>query len=277
MFWRVDDGLYNVDQLCHDSQEHIDTAISRNVDAVDLEMMHDAFAHLYVLLTLMYAMLILYLSRRSAAADPLWRALQAHENVSYRVLGMDKKIFEAFTRTPLPPLNPSITGFMHSDRLRALCDIVSARPLIRGGELILKGIEIAKDDEERRLALQESLSKRNRRGKEDSSSEKRKFSAHSVKPTDKVKEVRAELQRALEKIAADQNDDRDDQEDGSSAAPVAASHSISSHIPRSNVTSSALLASSPLTQIRIGNSVSTKLDYILNEVDFKCLPNNPVV
>lgn len=48
MFWSVDDGKYNVDQLARDAQIHINRAIERNTSPEDMNLLHDAFHHVYV-------------------------------------------------------------------------------------------------------------------------------------------------------------------------------------------------------------------------------------
>lgn len=45
MFWSVDDGLHNVDELLRVSQEHVDTATKRGVPQEDLNLLHQAFKH----------------------------------------------------------------------------------------------------------------------------------------------------------------------------------------------------------------------------------------
>jgi hypothetical protein len=48
MFWSTDDGLYSVDQLTKNAQVHIDTALKRNTTKEDLELLQEAFEHMYV-------------------------------------------------------------------------------------------------------------------------------------------------------------------------------------------------------------------------------------
>jgi hypothetical protein len=48
MFWSTDDGLYNVDQLTRNAQDHIDTALKRNTPKEDMELLQEAFEHMYV-------------------------------------------------------------------------------------------------------------------------------------------------------------------------------------------------------------------------------------
>lgn len=48
MFWSTDEGLYNVDQLTQDAQDHINTAMKRNVPKEDMELLREAFKHMYV-------------------------------------------------------------------------------------------------------------------------------------------------------------------------------------------------------------------------------------
>lgn len=45
MFWSVDDGLHNVDELLRVSQDHVETATKRGAPAKDIDLLHQAFKH----------------------------------------------------------------------------------------------------------------------------------------------------------------------------------------------------------------------------------------
>jgi hypothetical protein len=47
-FWRVDDRLYNVDELVKNANEYIQRAIKRGIPEEDISMLKSAFQHLYV-------------------------------------------------------------------------------------------------------------------------------------------------------------------------------------------------------------------------------------
>lgn len=46
MFWAVDDKYYNADQLLRDAEEHIGTALERDMPDEDMVLLRDAFHHL---------------------------------------------------------------------------------------------------------------------------------------------------------------------------------------------------------------------------------------
>lgn len=52
LFYRVDDQLYNADELVKNANEHIQRALKRGVSEEDLSLLRSAFKHLYVMRTL---------------------------------------------------------------------------------------------------------------------------------------------------------------------------------------------------------------------------------
>jgi hypothetical protein len=49
LFWRVDDRLYNADELVKNANKHIERAIKRGMPEEDISLLESAFNHLYVI------------------------------------------------------------------------------------------------------------------------------------------------------------------------------------------------------------------------------------
>ncbi len=97
-------------------------------------------------------------SRHIAAEDPLWRAMQMHEDVPYRVFDVNPLIFEGWTRMPKgEDSDPNLTGFIHPDRLVKLRQLVNARPLATIPSLVEEGQLIAEEDIKIRRLYEEWL------------------------------------------------------------------------------------------------------------------------
>ncbi|KAH7921384.1 hypothetical protein BV22DRAFT_1038738 [Leucogyrophana mollusca] len=224
MFWSASSILYNVDQMCEEADEFLTHAVERQVPESDMELLKQALTH-----------------ARAAAEDTLWRAMQYHEDVPFRVSGMDAKVFEAWTRGRLGHSSRSV-DLMHANRLVELRANVRKRPFASSDFLAAKGNAV---NEGEKL----------RCGKSAQSTE-----IASVARTKKmISEVKGELEILRQKARfAEEVDD----EDHTCAPPITAP------IPQGTATSSGLqtLNSSPLSRVRVGCSLSTKLDYILNEV-----------
>jgi hypothetical protein len=200
-----------------------------------------------------------------ASKDPLWRAMQAHEDVPYRVSNMLQSVFDTWTRTPgkEPNSNTSQTGLLHADRLLKLHDMVIQRPLIREHAMVEWGQAVATRDQAFRKAYEESFRKGKGRRKAKHNSEGDHHPSGSIlannfakkaSSANTLKEIQTELDATLARLS------RED-EVGTSAdnAPTPSSSSVFGRTPT-------LVASSPLAKMRIGSSASTKLNYIINEV-----------
>lgn len=214
---------------------------------------------------------------RLAATDPVWRLIQNHEDVPYRVYDMPHKIFNSWTRTPgFKEINdPSLRGLLHADRLLSLQSLIFSRPLITETLILEQGSEVAKTDIEHRQAFEESF-KRNK------NKHSRKYSHSTVKPgavsavasadskdvhagfkvenaakkamaPNTLKEMRKELDQSLAKLEKEEGE-------GEIASVNTESNAVSGSAP------SVLLRSSVLAGVAVGSSASSKLNYIINEV-----------
>ncbi|KIM48685.1 hypothetical protein M413DRAFT_437870 [Hebeloma cylindrosporum] len=243
-FWHVDEELYNAKQLLQSAAGHIVVAQERNVPHEDMLALNEAFRHLQI-----------------AMDDELWRQIQTHEEIPFRVLDLDQRVFDAWTRTPgsEPLASPDQTGFVHADRLLKLYDMVIQKPLIKIDDMVSWGQTVAARDKIFRQAYEESLRKKGkgrRKAKHaddlTSSSQMADNFAKKASAADTLKEMQKELDATLARL---QNDDDDD---GTSAN--------NSEVGSPTKRPSNLVASSPLAKVRIASSASTKLNYIINEV-----------
>lgn len=244
MFWSTDEGLYNVDQLTQDAQDHINTAMKRNVPKEDMELLREAFKHI-----------------EYAAKDPLWRTMQGHEDVPYRTYGIERVIFDAWTRTPLlePCYNGSVSGFMHADRLLKIRDVIISRPRISQENLIELGYSVASKDRQLRRQFQESQKGSHRKAgrkavahQDDSNAIMMAgTAAKKARDPETIKEMKKELDVAIARLDNPEGED----------FPLQSSKS-----PKSLAIPSSLLATSLLGLTRLGSTTSTKLNYIINEV-----------
>lgn len=250
MFWSVEDGRYNVDQLARDAQIHINRAIERNTPPEDMNLLYDAFKHV-----------------KLASEDQLWRSVQDHEDIPYRVYQMNEQVYHAWSRTPGCRLesDPNFRGFLHADRLLKIYDLILHRPLIPEELLVTEGMKVNIKDRAARKAYVESQKKksnkshhhRNARSHDDVSSQTVDSAMKKAAAPETLKEMQKELDTsmALENIVDD---------DECSSAPIitpAPAPGQSGFPLLSN-----LVRNSPLVNVRIGSSASNKLNYIINEV-----------
>ena len=199
-----------------------------------------------------------------ASDDPLWKLMQAHEDVPYRVSCMEEDIYDAWSRTPgaEPSCNPNQTGFLHADRLLMLSKILTERPLISQPALIELGHQVGVRDQAFRKVYEEAQRKRKRRkhskhnGELGASSQNQMADnfAKKASATDTLREMQQELDATLARL----NRDEDDQQ----KSTIDQSPSTQPQVKRF----SHLAATSPLARIRIGSSASSKLNYIISEV-----------
>jgi hypothetical protein len=197
-----------------------------------------------------------------ASQDPLWRAMQTHEDVPYRVFNMVQPVFDAWTRMPgrEPNNNVNQTGFLHADRLLKLHDMVVQRPLIREQAMVEWGQTVAIRDQALRKGFEESLrkgkgrkkTKHNNDGDHSSGSILASSFAKKASSANTLKEIQTELDATLARLS-------NEEEVGAGAGNAPISSSVFGGTPT-------LLASSPLAKMRIGSSPSTKLNYLINEV-----------
>ncbi|KAJ7481065.1 SNF2 family N-terminal domain-containing protein [Mycena galericulata] len=233
MFWRVDDNCYNADEQLRESAEAVKSKIPASASPEDIKLLDDAIHHL-----------------EQAATDPLWRELQNHEDVPYRVHDLKRPVFESWTRTThtVDVRDPSLAGYVHPDRLRGLRALVLAKPLISPDKLIELGEYTTVQDAERRKVYEESL--KHKKGTKASRNELKAMQAAK-----KAAEPGAvqEMQKELEQVSREIN--------------MSMSLGQTQNPPRSYVDrQSTLVSSSCIAGTRVGSSASSKLNYIIQEV-----------
>ncbi|GLB34634.1 putative SNF2 family protein N-terminal domain [Lyophyllum shimeji] len=249
MFWSTDDSLYNVDEIVRNSQEFIDVALSRNTPQEDLTALKEALKHVML-----------------AAQDPLWRAMQCHEDVPYRIRGIGRRIFEAWTRMPQsePTHDGSLVGFIHSDRLLKMQDLIIQRPRMSEDVFIEWGGTVAAEDVLLRRLYVESQKGNERKSNTKIKPHQEEINA-GLKAEDAAKKARdpntlKEMKKDLD-IAMTQLNEYEDGE-GHSAHPTA----LSVFAPAFEPHGGSILSTSLLGSARLGSTASSKLNYIINEV-----------
>ncbi|PPQ86914.1 hypothetical protein CVT25_009800 [Psilocybe cyanescens] len=255
LFWHVDDNLYNARALVQDAEIITKRAQDRNMPHNDILSLRTAFEHL-----------------RKALNDPLWRQMQTHEDVPYRVFDISDRIYDAWTRTPgREPDSPSNqNGLIHADRLLKLYDMVIDKPLFKEDKILEWGGVVAQRDMLIRRQYEESQRRKGSRG--GGRGKRAKFSddappsgsqmadnfAKKASAADTLREMQKELDATLEKIRLEEEND------GVLPLTLTPPRGKQSALGRSSP--SLLAASSPLAKMRIGSSASSKLNYIINEV-----------
>ncbi|EGO21281.1 hypothetical protein SERLADRAFT_452413 [Serpula lacrymans var. lacrymans S7.9] len=224
MFWSASDILYNVDENCNESGQYVATAVKRNVSESDMRLLSEALTHM-----------------RLAAEDPLWRAMQVHEDVPFRTLGMDSEIFEAWTRSNLN-LRPRECDLMHAIRLIDLRDVIRKRPLIKKSRLLEEGVLL---NEEATNSCQPNKPNTD------------KDTTSSTQMKRMVREVKIEIEHLKRKAEEETDDESADDHSENTFAQV---------LQMQEAAKCRMMASSVLAGVRVGRSTSTKLNYILDEV-----------
>ncbi|KIK31000.1 hypothetical protein PISMIDRAFT_85861 [Pisolithus microcarpus 441] len=225
MFWSASSILYNVDQICEEAQSFRTRALQRQIPKEEYELLEGALSH-----------------AATAAKDTLWRAMQRHEDVPFKVTGLDSSIYEAWTRGDLKTKSREV-DLMHSNRLVELRNIIFARPLISPQNLICEGIQL-NAEEAKRL-------------KQEPSQTREVTHSGTVKSVTEVFKEEIEISKRKAKLA------RSSRLPGQTEDPVDNGRLASESQPC--LPNLQLLKSSPLSGVRVGPSLSTKLNYILTE------------
>ncbi|KAG5341489.1 hypothetical protein C0989_010062 [Termitomyces sp. Mn162] len=245
MFWSSDEKLFGVDEMLKNSAEFVRIASKRKVPLEDLRLLDEAVKHI-----------------KLAVEDPLWRAIQTHEDVPYRVTGLSNRLFTAWTRTFRPESGhvESFVGFIHFDRLLKMQECVIQRPLISENDFIACGFEVQANDIQLRRRYIESLKGKDRKSatkvrpheEEINASFKAEDAAKKARNPETLKEMKEDLNIAMTHL----NDSVDD--DG---IPPPRTSDPSPNLPGENILSASLLG-----PVQIRSTASSKLNYIINEV-----------
>ncbi|KAK0463570.1 uncharacterized protein EV420DRAFT_1618586 [Desarmillaria tabescens] len=173
-----------------------------------------------------------------AADDKTWRNIQDHVERWTRIPGVQSQ----------DGSHNTFAGLMHPDRLVTMRNTISQQPLITVGRMLELGTAIAERDHAKQLLFTESTKKMDLR--------KRKASrlhedAKKAASPEKLREMKKELDAALSRLERLEKEDADPLDAGPRTLP---------EVP------SVLLSRSPFRHIRIKDSASSKLNYIINEV-----------
>ncbi|KAF8891332.1 SNF2 family N-terminal domain-containing protein [Infundibulicybe gibba] len=235
----VDDNHFNVDQLSKDAGETIQTAIARDMPQEDINLIRDAFKHI-----------------KFAANDPLWRSMQNHAEIPFRVYHINQGVFDAWTRTPGSEnvFLPHQVGLMHADRLIKLRDTIFRHPTLLDIGMIQFAGQVASRDHALRAEHEKSLKKRPSKSgrRQEDLAPKASAIAMRASTLDSLKGMHRELHLSISLL-----------ENGDGNSPP---KSVLSRTPGKHIRSLALAASSPIAQTRVGASTSNKLNYIINEI-----------
>lgn len=197
-----------------------------------------------------------------AAEDQLWRAIQTHEDIPYRVTGLNRRLFEAWSRTLISESvhDESFIGFIHSDRLLKMQECVIRKPLISENAFIAHGVDVQADDNMLRRLYVESLKGKDRKSAskvrphedEINAGLKAEDAAKKARNPETLKEMKDDLDIAMTRL-----NDSAEYDEIRSLRVV----DPSSTLPGENILSASLLG-----PVRIRSTASSKLNYIINEV-----------
>ncbi|KAF8447641.1 P-loop containing nucleoside triphosphate hydrolase protein [Boletus edulis BED1] len=174
----------------------------------------------------------------TAAKDKMWRAMQPYADVPFKLSGLDPDVFEAWTQTELCDGSRTI-DVMHPDRLMELRSLVRKKPLISRDKLVEEG-KILDRKEKRMMASKSTGARQAKRG-----ANQRKEMEKEVQG--KIKTLKEHVERMTE------DEEVEDCQDGESVISTKAA-------------AARTLVFSPLSGVKVGPSVSTKLNYILSEI-----------
>ncbi|KAG0701768.1 P-loop containing nucleoside triphosphate hydrolase protein [Suillus ampliporus] len=224
MFWSASDILYNVDQIRYEAPEFLARAVEANVPDYDMALLEQAIAH-----------------AEAAAKDPLWRAMQLHEDVPFRVTGMDASVVEAWTRGKLKDRSRA-HDLIHANRLCDLRALVFKRPLMSLDRLVEEGKALDMGERAR--------------------CEKKSAHLHDVTNAAQMKKMVSEVKDELEVMK-----EKDKVYQAEEVPEVDIDDFVRRKLGHHDAPlQSDLLSSSPLSGTRVGPSLSTKLNFILSEV-----------
>ncbi|KAG6817775.1 hypothetical protein H0H87_003183 [Tephrocybe sp. NHM501043] len=244
MFWSSDDALFGVKDMVENTPKFLEAASKRNVPLEDMELLNEAVRHV-----------------KLAHEDPLWKAIQEHEDVPYRISGLKPSLLSSWTRILQHESghDGSLGSFVHSDRLLAMQKSVIQRPRITEEDFIKNGTDVAERD-----ALLRRLFIESQKGRDRNSTQKVRPHQEDINAVLKVedaakkardpgilKEMKKDLGIAMNRLA--------DDDDNPSSHPAIWTQSLRYH-------GGSILSGSLLGSVRVCSTASSKLNYIINEV-----------
>ncbi|KAL5529532.1 hypothetical protein ACEPAG_5517 [Sanghuangporus baumii] len=266
LFWRSDENAfdYELPENIHRSENAIKHALERGQPDEDIQLVHKAIHHL-----------------RKALESRQYRDIQHGLEVPYRIYNASQRLRQTWglVHEPEYSLDNSVPFLVYPSYALELRDTILRQPLIKEDSLATRA-EILREKNRALTAFVEATkSKAERRSDSKSSSEKRKrreevqvdrakldtarrtATTHSK---EKLQELQKEFRMAQERLKTEAA-----KADLGDTEPDTSSGSIPSHeqnLVDFSIASSQLLRGSPYAQLRVGNSASSKLNYILEEV-----------
>ncbi|KAJ8092645.1 hypothetical protein PM082_006973 [Marasmius tenuissimus] len=242
LFWSVDQGMYNVEELHKNGPSMLAHAEQRQIVPEDMKLAKEALAHTKI-----------------AYEDKLWQKMLHHEDIPYSVHGMNLAVFKSWSR--LPESDPNGQQLMHPDRLVQLRDWAIKHPFKAEQVLVELGQHNAEVDVRRRMVHEAEQEKKQRKSKgasrvatvRNNNDQKVADAAREVSTGGLLKEMQNELQASLERLAMIEGEE--------DTASVAARNT---HVNATSNTSS--LANPAVLTTRVGKSCSSKLNYIIQDV-----------
>ncbi|KAI0823521.1 P-loop containing nucleoside triphosphate hydrolase protein [Trametes gibbosa] len=237
MFWHVvDSGL---DERLTNSQLALENLNKRNGTPEDFELIQQSIYHV-----------------RSAMDDPVWLALQNQYNIFRRVDNMHPSIYSTWCGFAELAQKTSPVMLLSPTALTELRKSVTQRPLSSIHQISENGrMYVEKEHAYREyLRLQDRKKKSTREKVPESDRQTRSYESEVRK---KAQEKKDEMKREMDVALARLNAAFSGEETTSGTPPKDAA---------SRTVQSAMLRLSPVANVRIRNSTSTKLDYILHEV-----------
>ncbi|KAJ3846868.1 hypothetical protein EV368DRAFT_52122 [Lentinula lateritia] len=243
MFWSVDSKLYNVEDIIQQAEELLSKVKEgkKDIPECDVVQVRKALRH-----------------SRIASQNNLWNLVQMHEYMPYLVFNIPPPILKEWSRLP--------DHLIPADRLLQLQQRVHRCPLSDEIQLCSFGREISEIDNQHRLILEELTQKRGKRKEKEKKpalpvvltnlkTQTARRKASSNDRDHRIREMRKDLQASLARLDALEDD----------GSPVVSS-SLKIKIPASMNQNSILLYQSPVAHAHVQSTASSKLNYILEEV-----------
>ncbi|KAI0707952.1 P-loop containing nucleoside triphosphate hydrolase protein [Earliella scabrosa] len=237
MFWHVADP--DLHERLANAQRCLENLSKREGSREDFELIKESILHI-----------------RSAMDDPIWNALQTHYHAHHRVEKLPESVYRAWNMFPESAQEAARAEWlMPTASLIKLHDYLSKHFSKNIHDLVEMGHTFT--EEERKWKELEALELRLKKGsrhqrRKDELAKNSFGSLKRDKATQRLEEMRQEYRLAAERLNT-----------ASGGGPVPPPRPGA---PAQRSIAASVLRHNPVSQARIKNSTSTKLDYILSEV-----------
>ncbi|KAJ4486158.1 hypothetical protein J3R30DRAFT_3444646 [Lentinula aciculospora] len=249
MFWSVDSKLYGVEEMVKHTEELLYKVKDgiKHISEHDITQAQKALKH-----------------SRLACQASLWRQIQMHEDIPYHVLNVPPAIIKEWSRLP--------GHLIHSGRLLQLQQRVHRYPLTDDLTLCSMGQQISKIESQNHLILEELEQKKGKqkeKAKQHNPSSVTATGKNELKTRtaeknasfhDRIREMQKDLQASLARL------DVLEEIGGVAVSESESPNSLKIKIPVSLNQNSTLLHQSPVAHAHVWSTASSKLNYILEEV-----------